>query len=120
MQIFLLQSMRFFVLKCIQYVSDFIKYICFRLTVPLCAIEVVAPEIRTSLITMDNLVIKNLNVLHVLGAYNLNNIIFDSMATLENIDFSTKLFTGQVFVHNILVSNIKGTDLIGNMKYMHK
>lgn len=88
-------------------------YTC-RLTVPLCAAEVITPEIRTSFITnMDNIIVKNLNVSHVHGAYNLNTTVFESVSALHNVDFSKKLFTGRVFVKNISVSEIKGTNLRG-------
>lgn len=83
------------------------------MTIPVCAEEVVTPDIKTSSITIDELHVKNLNVFHVLGAYKLNATIFDSASTLHNIDFSTKLFTGHVFAKNITVSKIKGINIEG-------
>ncbi|XP_070162269.1 uncharacterized protein [Polyergus mexicanus] len=82
-----------------------------KLTIPLCATEVVTPEIITSLITVNDLVVKNLNVSHVIGADNLNTTIFNPVSALRSVDFSKKLFTGRVFVKNILASEIKGMDL---------
>ncbi|XP_011693850.1 PREDICTED: uncharacterized protein LOC105453515 isoform X2 [Wasmannia auropunctata] len=82
-----------------------------KLTIPLCAEEVIIPDIRTSSIKMGDIIAKNLNVSHVLGAHNLNTTIFDSASALHSIDFSAKLFTGRVFVRNITVSEIKGTNL---------
>lgn len=87
-------------------------YTC-RLTIPLCAENVIIPEIITSPIKMDDIIVKNLNVSHVLGARNLNTTVFDSVSALQNVDFSTKLFTGRVFVKNISVSEIKGLNLRG-------
>ncbi|XP_024888654.1 uncharacterized protein LOC112465371 isoform X2 [Temnothorax curvispinosus] len=82
-----------------------------KLTIPLCAEEVIIPEIITSPIKMGDVIVKNLNVSHVLGARNLNTTVFDSVSALQSTDFSTKLFTGQVFVKNISASKIKGTNL---------
>lgn len=91
-------------------------YVC-RLTIPVCAAEVIAPEIRTSSIKMGDVIVKNLNVSHVLGAHNLNTIVSDSASVfgsaLHGVDFSVKRFTGQVFVKNISASKIKGTNLTG-------
>jgi len=87
-------------------------YTC-RLTIPLCVTEVIAPEVRTSSIQMDDMIVKNLNVSHVIGARNLNTTVFDSVSALQGIDFSTKLFTGRVFVKNISASKIKGINLKG-------
>lgn len=87
-------------------------YTC-RLTIPLCAAEVITPEIRTSSIQMGDIIVKNLNVSHVLGAHNLNTTVFESVSALHNVDFSTKLFTGRVFVKNMSASKIKGTNLRG-------
>ena len=85
-------------------------YTC-RLTIPLCAKEVITPEIRTSSMKMGDIFVKNLNVSHVLGAQNLNITVFDSVSDLHNIDFSAKLFTGQVFIKNISALKIKGINL---------
>lgn len=63
--------------------------------------------------TVDDLVVKNLNVSHVIGADNLNTTVFNPVSALHSVDFSKKLFTGRVFVKNILASEIKGTDLRG-------
>ncbi|KAM0726481.1 hypothetical protein ACS0PU_007665 [Formica fusca] len=82
-----------------------------KLTIPLCATEVVTPEIIISLMTVDDFVVKNLNVSHVIGADNLNTTVFNPVSALHSVDFSKKLFTGRVFVKNILASEIKGTDL---------
>ncbi|KYM83201.1 hypothetical protein ALC53_06469, partial [Atta colombica] len=82
-----------------------------KLTIPLCAKEVITPEIRTSSMKMGDIFVKNLNVSHVLGAQNLNTTIFDSVSDLHNIDFSAKLFTGQVFIKNISALKIKGINL---------
>lgn len=62
---------------------------------------------------MGDIIVKNLNVSHVLGAYNLNTTVFESVSALHNVDFSAKLFTGRVFVKNISVSEIKGINLRG-------
>ncbi|XP_012224336.2 uncharacterized protein clos [Linepithema humile] len=82
-----------------------------RLTIPVCVEEVVTPDIKTSSITIDELVVKNLNVSQVLGAHKLNTTIFDSVSALHDIDFSTKLFTGHVFAKNITVSKILGINV---------
>ncbi|GAB1868165.1 Closca [Camponotus japonicus] len=82
-----------------------------KLTIPLCATEVVTPEMRTFSMIVDDLVVKNLNVSHVIGADNLNTTIFSPVSALRSIDFSKKLFTGRVFVKNISASEIKGTNL---------
>jgi len=82
------------------------------LTVPVCAAEVITPEIISS-IKVGDITVKNLNVSHVFGAHNLNTTIFGSVSALHDIDFSTKLFTNQVFVKNISASQIKGTNLKG-------
>ncbi|XP_077278366.1 uncharacterized protein LOC143906276 isoform X2 [Temnothorax americanus] len=82
-----------------------------KLAIPLCAEEVIIPEIITSPIKMGDVIVKNLNVSHVLGARNLNTTIFDSVSALQSTDFSAKLFTGRVFVKNISASKIKGTNL---------
>lgn len=81
--------------------------------------EVITQEIRTSLITIDDLIVNNLNVSHIHGAYDLNDIIFNSVSALQNIDFSTKIFTGQVLVKNISALNIKGTNIKGKSICMH-
>lgn len=81
------------------------------MTVPLCAKEVITPEIRTSSMKIGDIFVKNLNVSHILGAQNLNTTVFDSVSDLHSIDFSAKLFTGQVFVKNISASKIKGINL---------
>lgn len=91
-------------------------YLFHRLTIPICAMEVVTQNIRTSLITLDDLVVQNLHVSHVRGASNLHDVIFDSVSALQNIDFSTKLFTGQVFVKNMSALEIKGIDIKGKNK----
>ncbi|XP_029165434.1 uncharacterized protein LOC114936425 [Nylanderia fulva] len=82
-----------------------------KLMVPLCATEVVTPEISTTSVTLDDLIVKNLNVSHVIGAYNLNTTVFNPVSALHTIDFTKKLFTGRVFVKNISASKIEGTDL---------
>lgn len=87
-------------------------YTC-RLTIPLCATEVIIPEIATSSIKMGDIIVKNLNVSHILGARNLNTTVFDSVSALHSIDFSAKLFTERVFVKNVSASEIKGTNLRG-------
>lgn len=92
----------------------------FRLTIPLCATEVVTPEIRTFSMIVDDLVVKNLNVSHVIGADNLNTTIFSPVSALRSIDFSKKLFTGRVFVKNISASEIKGTNLKGKTSQIGK
>lgn len=89
-------------------------YTC-RLTVPLCAEEVITPEIISS-IKMGDIIVKNLNVSHVIGARNLNTTVLDSVSALHSVDFSAKLFTGQVFVKNISASEIKGTNLKRGIK----
>lgn len=66
--------------------------------------------------TVDDLVVKNLNVSHVIGAYNLNTTVFNPVSALHSIDFSKKLFTGHIFVKNISASEIKGTDLKGKTR----
>lgn len=92
-------------------------YISFRLTIPLRAMGVISSEIRTSSIAVGNLTVKNLNVSHVLGADDLNNIFFDSVSSLHNIDFSTKLFTGQVVVKNVSTLKIKDTNVRGKTSF---
>ncbi|KYN06038.1 hypothetical protein ALC62_03038, partial [Cyphomyrmex costatus] len=82
-----------------------------KLTIPLCAKEVITPEIRTSSMKMGDIIVKNLNVSHVLGAHNLNTTVFNSVSALHDIDFSTKLFTGQVFVKNMSATKIKGANI---------
>lgn len=62
---------------------------------------------------MGDIIVKNLNVSHVLGAHNLNTTVFESVSALHNVDFSMKLFTGRVFVKNMSASKIKGTNLRG-------
>ncbi|RLU23456.1 hypothetical protein DMN91_003660 [Ooceraea biroi] len=84
-----------------------------KLTIPLCAMGVVTLEIRTSSITMGDLIVKNLNVSRIFGANSLNNTVFDSVSSLQNVDFSEKIFAGQVFVRNASASKIKGTDIRG-------
>lgn len=88
-----------------------------RLTIPVCAAEVIAPEIKTSSIKMGDIIVKNLNVSHILGAHNLNTTIFDAASALgsalHDIDFSAKRFTGHVYVENISASKIKGINLKG-------
>ncbi|XP_011870378.1 PREDICTED: uncharacterized protein LOC105563408 isoform X2 [Vollenhovia emeryi] len=81
-----------------------------KLTIPLCAAEVISPDITTSSIKMGDLIVKNLNVSHVLGAHNLNTTVFDSALALHDVDFSAKLFAGRVIVRNVLASNIQGTN----------
>ncbi|XP_011155669.2 uncharacterized protein LOC105193044 isoform X3 [Solenopsis invicta] len=86
-----------------------------KLTIPVCAAEVIAPEIKTSSIKMGDIIVKNLNVSHILGAHNLNTTIFDAASALgsalHDIDFSAKRFTGHVYVENISASKIKGINL---------
>lgn len=81
--------------------------------IPVCAEEVITADIKTLSITIDELVVKNLNVSHVVGAHKLNATIFDAVSALHNIDFSTKLLTGNVSAKNITVSKIKGINLEG-------
>lgn len=89
--------------------------ILYRLTIPLCAVEVITPEITTLSITIDNLKVKNLNVSHIRGAYNLNTIS-ESVSTWNDVDFSTKLFTGRVVVKNISTVKIRGMNQIGKKR----
>lgn len=91
------------------------KYMCFRLTVPVCVAEIVTQDITNSLIIVDDLVVNNLHVSNVIGARDLNSTMFDSVSALHSVDFTTKLFTGQVFVKNISALEIKGIDVRGKM-----
>lgn len=86
------------------------------MAIPVCAVQVVTQDIMSSLVTVEDLIVKHLYVQNVTGAYGLNDTMFGSVSALQSIDFSTKLFTGQVFVKNILVSEVKGIDARGKMR----
>lgn len=88
------------------------------MTVPVCVLQVFTQDVTSSLITVDDLVVKHLYVQNVTGARDLNSTMFDSVSALQNVDFSTKVFTGQVFVKNISVSEIQGIDIRGKIKYV--
>ncbi|XP_012532717.1 uncharacterized protein LOC105834630 [Monomorium pharaonis] len=95
-----------------------------KLTIPICAAEVITPEIKTSSIDMGDIIVKNLNVSHILGARNLNTIVSNSASifgsALHGVDFSTKRFTGPVFVKNLTTSKIKGINLTDLKNEMNK
>ncbi|XP_014469815.1 PREDICTED: uncharacterized protein LOC106741904 [Dinoponera quadriceps] len=81
-----------------------------KLTIPICTQEVVTQDITSSLITVDDLIVENLYVSNVTGTRDFNSTMFGFVSALHNVDFSTKLFAGQVFVKNISASKIQGLD----------
>ncbi|XP_020292032.1 uncharacterized protein LOC109858817 [Pseudomyrmex gracilis] len=83
-----------------------------RLTIPLCAAIVITPEVTTYSMTIDKLKVKHLNVSHIYEAYDLNATVFELASTWNDVDFSTKLFTGHVVVKNISTAKIRGMDEI--------
>ncbi|XP_019699980.1 uncharacterized protein LOC105189727 [Harpegnathos saltator] len=82
-----------------------------KLTVPVCAMQVITRDIISSSITVDDLIVKDLHVSNVTGARDLNDTMFNSVSALQSVDFSTKLFTGRVVVKNISALEIKGVDV---------